>query len=172
MTIDTPASDTSISYSPTSGVCQGQPFTVTFAAPAGLASMQWRFVTPNAASATTGMLGTCTGDTAYAYFLDPAKYVGSTGAILQENVAIAGTYSGAAGTGRWWWCTPPGSALNAFVPAVPAPGTAGVLPLADYCSAKTTPAPTDLASRWHLEVTVTDQAGKTAVASLYFWVHQ
>ncbi|MGZ3420666.1 MAG: hypothetical protein ACXVEF_37180 [Polyangiales bacterium] len=172
VTIDGPADNTSIKYSKTSDACLGQPFSVTYTAPAGLASMQWKFFTPDASKATTGMLGTCTGAAAYGYFLDPAKYAGDTGATLQENVAVSGIYTGSAGTGRWWWCGPPGTAPNAFVASAPAPGTPGLQTLANYCSAKSTPPPTDLGSRWRLEVTVTDKAGKTAVANLYFWVHQ
>jgi hypothetical protein len=165
------ANNLSIAFSKISDVCNGQPFSVTYTAPAGLASMQWKFFTPDASKASAPMNGTCTGAAAYGYFVDPAKYAGNTGGTMQENVAISGIYSGSAGSGRWWWCEPPGNAPNAFVSSPPAPGTVGLQTLSNYCNAKTTPSPSDLGSRWRLEVTVTDNAGKTAVANLYFWVH-
>ena len=183
--VTVPALNTKIPYDKTSDACQSRIFTVTYTAPAGFRSMKWLWVTPNKASATTAMLGTCDGLPAYGYFMDPTKYGGSTGGTFSEDVAIAGLYSGSAGSGRWWWCTEPtkttaGGILTSGVSmkdvtfsAPPAPSPSGaVQTLSNYCYAKSTPPDTDLGSRWQLQVTIVDTVGATATDTLFFWVHQ
>lgn len=180
-----PALNSKISYDKTSDACQSRLFTVTWTAPAGFRSMKWLWVTPNKATATVSMTGTCDGLPAYGYFMDATKYSGGKSGTFSEDVAIAGLYSGSAGSGRWWWCTEPtkttgGGAATAGVSlrdltfeAPPAPSLGGaVQTLSNYCYAKTTPADTDLGARWQLQVTLVDQVGATATDTLYFWVHQ
>lgn len=180
-----PALNSKLSYDKTSDACQSRLFTVTWTAPAGFRSMKWLWVTPNKATATVSMTGTCDGLPAYGYFMDATKYSGGKSGTFSEDVAIAGLYSGSAGSGRWWWCTEPtkttgGGAATAGVSmkdltfeAPPAPSLGGaVQTLSNYCYAKTTPADTDLGARWQLQVTIVDQVGATATDTLYFWVHQ
>ena len=180
-----PALNTKIPYDKTSDACQSRIFTVTYTAPAGFRSMKWLWVTPNKASATTAMLGTCDGLPAYGYFMDPTKYGGSTSGTFSEDVAIAGLYSGSAGSGRWWWCTEPTKTTTGGIAmagvsmkdvtflAPPPPSPSGaVQTLSNYCYAKSAPPDTDLGSRWQLQVTIVDTLGVTATDTLYFWVHQ
>ncbi len=159
-----------LGYNKSSDACQGSVFRAEYTASAGVRSVQWKFFTPNAATATTAMLGTCTGAAAYGYFLDPAAL--TTRGTIEEDVAIAGLYSGPAGSGRWWWCTAPGTAPKTAVSSPPAPGTPGVQTLANYCAAKSAPPDSDLGSRWRLELTLTDKTGATVTDNFYFWVHQ
>ncbi len=183
--VTVPALNTKIAYNKTSDACQSRIFTVTYTAPAGFRSMKWLWVTPNKAAATTAMTGTCDGLPAYGYFMDPTKYGGSTSGTFHEDVAIAGLYSGSAGSGRWWWCTEPtkttaGGVVTSGVSmkdvtflAPPPPSPSGaVQTLSNYCYAKTTPPDTDLGARWQLQVTIVDAVGATATDTLYFWVHQ
>ncbi|MBL8720098.1 MAG: hypothetical protein JNL79_29195 [Myxococcales bacterium] len=183
--ITLPALNTKIPYDKTSDACQSRLFTVSYTAPAGFRSMKWLWVTPSKAAATTALIGTCDGLPAYGYFMDATKYAGSTSGTFSEDVAVAGLYSGAAGSGRWWWCTEPtkttgGGVSTAGVSladltyvAPPAPSPSGaVQTLSNYCYAKTTPPDTDLGARWQLQVTIVDAVGATATDTLWFWVHQ
>jgi len=177
VTITAPAADTKLLFTK-DDACQSKIFTASFTAPAGLKTLQFKFVTPDSTKATTAMVGTCTGTPAYGYTLDGTKdptKVGATSGTVNEDVAIAGLYGGTGGL-RWWWCTPPGTSTTggtptAFVNAAPAAGAAGVQTLSNYCYAKTAPPSSDTGSRWQLQVTVTDNAGATATASLFFWLH-
>ncbi len=172
-----PSAGSKFPFSKTSDVCQSRLFTVTFAAPAGLQSIQYKFITPDAGKASTAMVGTCTGAPAYSYFMDPTRdptKIGATAGTVMEDVSLAGLYGGVGGL-RWWWCTSPGStvagAKTTFVKSPPAPGAPGVQTLSNYCYAKSTPPDSDLGSRWQLQVTIVDLAGRTATATLYFWLH-
>ncbi len=172
VTISLPAANAKLNYNKNSDACQSQVFRVEVEAPGGLKSLQWKFFTPNAAGASTGMLGTCNGLAAYGYFVDPAKYTGVTSAAFESDVAIAGLYSGPAGAGRWWWCTAPGTEGMASIASPPAPGAPAVQTLSNNCAAKGTPSDSDLASRWRLEVIAVDLYGNTTTSELRFWVHQ
>jgi len=178
VTITLPATNAKLPFSKTSDACQSTIFTTTFTAPAGLKSLQYKFITPDSAAATTSMVGTCTGAPAYGYFFDPAKdptKPGATSGSVSEDVALAGLFGGAGGA-RWWWCTTPGSTssggtVTSFVASPPAAGAAGVQTLSNYCYAKTAPPDTDLGSRWQLQAIIVDSVGRTATATVYFWLH-
>jgi len=168
-----PAMNVKLPFSKTSDTCQFKRFSVDFTAPAGLKSLQLKFITPNASKATTAMIGTCTGMPAYGYFFDPAKDPSKTGATsgsVSEDVSLAGLY-GDTGGSRWWWCTAPGSSGTAFVLSPPAPGSSGVQTLSNYCYAKSPPPDSDTNSRWQVQAIIVDATGATATDTLYFWLH-
>jgi hypothetical protein len=175
--VTAPVAPASIGFDSMSTACQSQRFTVPFTAPAGLETLRWTFVAPDASKASTPMVGdTCSGAVVYDYFLDPTPFKGKTAGTVQEDVAIAGSYvqTSDAGTtsGPWWWCTAPGISSTSTVFSPPLPGSPGVKPLSAYCAITTTPPSGDPASRWHLHVTVVDALGRSAFADYQFWVHQ
>ncbi|MGZ3449240.1 MAG: hypothetical protein ACXVEF_06550 [Polyangiales bacterium] len=176
VTITLPTAAQILAFDAKSDVCQGQAFTVDYTAPLGFSEMKWRFITPKA---TSGVTGTCDGLAAYGYFMEQDKYVGSKAGAFSENVAIAGLYKDATSNGRWWWCTRPGTGVEAFAslssPATTAPGapgSPGYQTLSNYCYSNTKGAvPTDPTQQWTFEVTLKDGAGNTVVATQKFWIH-
>lgn len=175
LTITAPTANLAMPFT-TSNECQAQNFIVGYTAPLGFNTMRWRFILP------TNGKGTCTGGVAYGYFMDHTVYGGGTSGTVQEFVSLAGNYPTATGS-RWWWCKAPGTTpestvsldplMSASAAPPPAPGAAGVQPLSQYCYASTKgAAPTDPTQEWTFEVTLTDSAGHTVVATQKFWVYQ
>jgi hypothetical protein len=184
--IASPTTNTKVAFT-TSSTCQSIAASVTFTAPRGLKSLQWKLITPDGATAATRMTGTCGGLAAYGYFMDPGHYAGLTSGSFAEQIATAGSFSGtylgtsyAATPARWWWCAAPGTeASTAFVSLAGAtstppgaPGSAGYQTLSNYCYANSAPLDTDLAARWQFQVSLTDNAGSVVTDTVYFWLYK
>ncbi len=156
--------------------CQSISTSIAYTAPNGFGQMRWRFVVPS--STNVGGLKTCSGLPAYGYFMDAPMYDGSLGGTFTEAVSTAGIYSGPSGTGRWWWCTTPGTggmskvSLNPTTSVAPgAPGDA-FSTLSNYCYWKGIPgAAAPATGQWTLEVELRDKSGNIVTASRKFWLH-
>ncbi len=178
ITIVTPTTGQKSSFS-TSATCQGMNVQVSYTAPNGYASMRWRFIVPS--STNVGGLKTCSGLPAYGYFMDPVAYASNTSGTFTENVSLAGDYTGAAGSGRWWWCVAPGSttplatslvSLTQATSTPPGPPGGAYSTLSNYCYYKGLPPDTATTAQWTLEVTLSDKAGNTVTATRKFWLYQ
>ncbi len=169
-----------------SDTCQWIPFTVSYTAPAGFKAMQWVFIPPTGGTGTNVQGSGCGLPFVYNYYMDATTYAGQTSGSFNEDVSIAGNYTGPAGSGRWYWCTAPASTspatsvVSMTAPAYtapPVPGTGTTATLSDWCFFKkggggTAPTAGSAGNYWTFKVELIDNNGTKVTATKQFAIYQ